>query len=328
MQNTNASRRRLLFAAVGLGLGMLSVTFEPSKADQFPSRLIRFVVPFPAGSATDLSARYYARKLTELTSQSVIVDNRGGGNGIIGVRAVLDAPADGYTVLIGTTSILAVNVALFRRLPYDPVADFTPLTMMMHSPAVLAVNAKGPYNTVADLVKAAHEKPSALNYSAGTAGYQLMAELFNQLTNVKTTHIPYKGSGEAVIAVLSGQTDFTIIETSLTLSQPMLRPLLVGSRQRFELLKDVPTGSEAGLPGFEATTWVAAMVASRTPPVIATKLAELMSAIARMPETKAYFENQGAASPPAGPDELRKFQVEAIETWKRVAQRAGIQPLD
>ena len=153
-------------------VGALSATSALAQASDFPSKPVKFVVPFPPGSGTDTSARYFAKKFTELTGQTVVVDNKPGANGFIAVRNVLGAPADGYTVFVGSNSTLAVNVALFKSLPYDPVTDFAPLSMMMRAPALLVVPSQSSYQTVSDVVTAAKAQPGKLDYGSGSAGYQ------------------------------------------------------------------------------------------------------------------------------------------------------------
>ncbi len=289
---------------------------------------IRFVVPFPPGSGTDTSARYFGRKLSELTGQPVVVENRAGANGFLAVQAVLAAPADGTTVFVGSNSTLAVNAALFKALPYDPVADFAPLSMMMRSPALLIVPGSSPHKTLAELVDAAKARPTALNYGAGSAGYQLMAELFNDAARVQTTHVPFKGANEAVAAVASGTVDLAFAE--MTSAQEMvksgrIRALAVASAQRTVALPEVPTAAEAGLPGFSAYTWVGAMVAAKTPRADADRLSELLTRIERMPETRAFYERIGAEVMQGGPQEMREFQATEIRLWKRIAAQAKVE---
>ena len=164
-------RRRLIqqLAAASL-LGLVCLGMASAQAQDFPSKPLKFVVPFPPGSGTDTSARYFAKKFTEITGQTVVVDNKPGANGFIAVRAVLSAPADGYTVFVGSNSTLAVNVALFKSLPYDPVADFSPLSMLMRSPALLIVPGQGAHKTMSELIGNAKAQPGVLNYGAGSAG--------------------------------------------------------------------------------------------------------------------------------------------------------------
>ena len=297
-------------------------------ADDFPSKPIRFVVPFPPGSGTDTSARYFGRKLQELTGQPVVVENKPGANGFIAVKTVLTAPADGYTVFVGSNSTLAVNVALFKSLPYDPVADLAPLTMMMRSPALLIVPAASEYKTLTELVAGAKAKPDALNYGAGSAGYQLMAELFNDAARVQTHHVPFKGAGEAAIAVVAGTVNMAFAE--ITSVQELakagkVQALAVAADKRVPAMPSVPTASEAGLPGFTAYTWVGAMVSSKTPKAETDKLAALLTRIEKMPETREFYERIGAEVMQGGPEEMRSFQAAEIQLWKRIAIKANVE---
>jgi tripartite-type tricarboxylate transporter receptor subunit TctC len=311
----------LLALAIALGAGQ-------APAQDFPSKPIRFIVPFPPGSGTDTSARYFGRKLTELTGQPVVVENKPGANGFIAVKTALSAPADGYTVFVGSNSTLAVNVALFKSLPYDPVADFAPLTMMMRSPALIVVPAGSPFKTLPDLIAGAKAKPGVLNYGAGSAGYQLMAELFNDAAQVQTSYVPFKGAGEAVIAVVSGTVDLTFAE--ITSVQELAKSgkvhaLAVAADKRVPALPSVPTASEAGLPGFAAYTWVGAMVSSRTPKAETDKLAALLTKIETLPETREFYERIGAEVMHGGPEEMRSFQRAEIQLWKRIAVKANVE---
>ena len=325
------SRRATLNRLAGcclLALATLSAGPALAQAQDFPAKPIKFVVPFPPGSGTDTSARYFGRKLSELTGQPVVVENKPGANGFIAVKAVLAAPADGYTVFVGSNSTLAVNVALFKLLPYDPVADFAPLTMMMRSPALLVVPAGSPYKSLTELVSAARAQPDKLDYGAGSAGYQLMAELFNDAAKVQTHHVPFKGAGEAVTAVVSNTVHMAFAE--MTSAQELvkggkLRALAVASDRRVGAMPSVPTASEAGLPGFTAYTWVAATVSSKTPKPITDKLAELLTRIETLPETREFYEKIGAEVMHGGPAEMRSFQNSEIGLWKRIATKAKVE---
>ena len=323
-------RRQALNTLAAAGLFAVSGLLPAAQAlaQEFPSRPIRFVVPLPPGSGTDTSARYFARKLTEMVGQPVVVDNKPGANGFIAVRAVQSAPADGYTVFIGSNSTLAVNVALFKSLPYDPVADLAPLTMLMRSPALLIVPGSAGPRTLSDLVADARAKPGQLNFGAGSAGYQLMAEAFNDAARVQTMHVPFKGASEAVTAVSAGTVHFAFAE--MTSAQELvksgkLRALAVASERRVPSLSSVPTATEAGLPGFTAYTWVAAMVPVKTPKAETDKLASLMTAIERMPETREFYERIGAEVMNGGPEEMRAFQNAEIQLWKRIATKAKVE---
>ena len=320
-------RPRLAASLLALA-SLFGMSQAAQAAADFPSKPIKFVVPFPPGSGTDTSARYFSRKLSELTGQPVVVENKPGANGFIAVKSVLSAPADGYTVFVGSNSTLAVNVALFKSLPYDPVADFSPLTMMMRSPALIVVPGSSAYKTLPALIAGAKAKPGVLNYGAGSAGYQLMSELFNDAAKVHTTHVPFKGAGEAAIAVVSGTVDLAFAEITsvqeLTKAGKM-SALAVAADKRVPALPEVPTAGEAGLPGFTAYTWVGAMVSAKTPKAEADKLAALLTQIEKMPETRAFYERIGAEVMHGGPEEMRSFQAAEIQLWKRIAVKANVE---
>jgi tripartite-type tricarboxylate transporter receptor subunit TctC len=315
-------------AALSIGGTALLVPAGPAFAQGFPSKPIKFVVPFPPGSGTDTSARYFGKKLSELTGQPVVVENRPGANGFIAVRQVLEAPADGYTVFVGSNSTLAVNVALFKKLPYDPQTDLAPLTMMMRAPTLVVVPAASPYKTLGELVGAARAQPGKLNYAAGSAGYQLMAESLNDSAKLDIRNIPFKGASEALTAVASSTVDmaFTDITAASELVKAgKLRALAVASDRRAPSLPDVPHMAEAGVPGFTAYVWVAAMVPARTPAAETAKLAALLTQVERLPETKEFYERLGAETMSGGPEEMRSFQASEIALWKRIAVKAKIE---
>ncbi len=319
-----------ILRAIGLPVALAAsslVLAGTAIAQDFPARPLTFVVPFPPGSGTDTSARYFGEKLTQLTGQPVVVENRPGGNGFIAVRNVLSAAPDGYTVFVGSNSTLAMNSAMFKNLPYDPQTDFSPLSMMMRAPTVLVVPPASPYKTLADLIAAAKAAPGKLNYAAGSAGYQLMAELFNDMAGVDIQNVPFKGASEAVMAVASGTVDMTVSDITAAyelVKGGKLRALTVAAESRAEALPDVPAAPEAGLPGFNAYVWVGAMVPAKTPKAETEKLASLFAQIEQMPETKAFYGRIGAEVMQGGAEEMRAFQAAEIEQWKRIVAKANI----
>ena len=321
-------RRTTLAALAGATLLALGGTFATdARAQNFPSRTIKFVVPFGPGSGTDTSARYFARKLQDLTGQPVVVENKPGANGFLAVKQVLTAPADGYTVFIGSNSTLAVNAALFKELPYDPVADFAPLTMMMRSPAMLAVAPGVPYKDLKGLVAHAKANPGKMNFGAGSAGYQLMGELLNDAAQVQTVHVPFKSAAETMTAVAGGMVDYAFAEVTAVQELAKggrVKVFAVAADQRVATSPDVPTFAEAGMPGFEAYTWVGAMVGSKTPAAETAKLAELFTTISKMDETRAFYEKLGATPMTGGPAQMREFQQKEIALWKRIVQQAKV----
>lgn len=321
-------RRTTLATLAGAALLALGGAFTPgAQAQDFPSKTIKFVVPFGPGSGTDTSARYFARKLQDLTGQAVAVENKPGANGFLAVRQVLAAPADGYTIFIGSNSTLAVNAALFKQLPYDPVADFAPLTMMMRSPAMLAVMPGASYQDLKGLLAYAKANPGKMNFGAGSAGYQLMGELLNDAAQIQTVHVPFKGAGETMTAVAAGTVDYAFAEVTAVQELAKggrVKVFAVAADKRVGTSPDVPTFAEAGLPGFEAYTWVGAMVSAKTPVAETAKLAELFTTISKMDETREFYERLGATPMTGGPEQMREFQKNEIALWKRIVQQAKV----
>jgi tripartite-type tricarboxylate transporter receptor subunit TctC len=319
----------LFFGIALLACMALLLHCLPAVAQDFPARPIKFVVPFPPGSGTDVTARFYARELALLAGQPVIVENKPGANGFVAVSNVLAGPADGYTVLVGGATTFATNAALFRTLPYDPAIDLSPLSMLMGTSVVLLVPANSRYKTLADLIDDAQKRPDALNYASGAASYQLMSEWFNKLAQIKTRHVPYKGAPDAARAVMSGEVDFTLVDTSAGLTALQggrVRALAVASNQRLKGLPNVPTGVEGGLHDFITYLWVGAAVPAKTPKQVVDRLAAWMGQVAERPQTREFLERIGMEVMPIGPDAFRKFQQDNITLWKRVAKSANIEP--
>ena len=321
-------RRTALRTLLGAGALVLGASLAPAvQAQAFPSKPIKFIVPFGPGSGTDTSARYIARKLQDLTGQAVVIDNKPGGNGFIAVNAVRSAPADGYTVFIGSNSTLAVNVALFKKLPYDPVKDFSPLNTIMRAPSMLIVPPNSPYGDLKSLLAYAKAHPGKMNFGAGSAGYQLQGELLNERAGVKTVYVPFKSAAETATAVASGTVDFAFAEVTAVQELAKggkVKVLAVTADKRVATSPSVPTFAEAGLPSFEAYSWVGAMVNSKTPAAETAKLAEWFTKIAKMDETRAFYENLGATPMSGGPEQMREFQINEIALWKRIVQQAKV----
>ncbi len=319
--------RRLLLALAAATLACCPQLASAQAAD-YPNRVIRLIVPFAAASGSDLSARHFAKRLTELTGQPVVVDNRAGGNGFPAVQAVKAAPADGYTLLFGSSSTLATNLALFKTLPYDPLADFAPISAVMKTPSLLVVSPSSPYKTIGDVVDAAKKSPGKLNAGTGSAAFQLAAELFMEKTGVKMLNVPYKGVPEVLLAVMSGQVELGFVEISASaelIRTGKLRPLVVASDQRLPSFSNIPTSADAGIPGFTAYTWIAAVAPAATPKPIVDKLSALFMRILASQDTKDFYAAQNVQIMSGGADEMRSFWREQIELWKRIAATAKIE---
>lgn len=322
------SRRTILAVTVAICAALAPCAASAQSAD-YPNRPIRFIVPFPAGTGTDLSARHFAKKLSDLTGQPVIVDNRGGANGFSAAVAVKTAPADGYTLLFGSNSSLATNLALFKSVPYDPLVDFAPISVVMKSPMMLIVHPNSSYKTVTDYVNAARAAPGKINQGSGSAGYQLMGELFSERAGIKVMNVPYKGVAETLLGVMSNQVDVAIGEISAAVElvkAGRIRVLMVGSDHRLPALPDVPTATEAGYPGFTGFAWAGAVAPAGTPKPVMDKLSTAFMHILAMPETKQFYAAQNVQIVTGGAAEMAPFWREQIKLWKRIAVSAKIEP--
>lgn len=324
----SASRRHFtLMAGAACAAGLAGLPLS-GRAQGFPTRPIRFIVPFPSGSGTDMTARIFAKKIGDLTGQGVVVENKPGGNGFIGVQTLLGAPADGYTVFIGSNSTLSTNAATFRKLPYDPLTDFTPITLLSRGPCLIIVPANSPYRTLKELVDDAQKRPGALNYGTGSVSYTLYSEWLNEQSRMKTTGVPYKGAGDAINGVLAANVDFAVVDASGAIElvkSGKLRALAFTAPQRSPLLPNVPSAGEAGVPDFLAYNWVAAAVSARTPAPVAQRLGELFAQAAASAEVKEYYQRQSTSLIVSTPAELHNYQKEEIARWKRLATIAKIE---
>jgi tripartite-type tricarboxylate transporter receptor subunit TctC len=293
----------------------------------YPARPIRMVVPFPAGGPTDISARILAQKLTEGWTRQVVVDNRGGANGIIGQDAAAKANPDGYTILVQSVAF-AVNPSLYT-LPYDSEKDFLPVTLVAATPLMLVINPGVPAHSVKELVALAKAKPSQLNYASFGNGSiaHLAGELLKTSAGITMTHVAYKGVPQSISDVVSGQCQvmFPTIPSALPFTKSnRLRGLAVTSPQRSPLSPELPTMPEAGVRGYEASTWFGVFFPAGVAHPILSKLhAELLRIMAQ-PDVKAQFDSQGFTLQPMKPDEFRRFIRAETDKYARVVKAAGV----
>ncbi len=312
-----------------LALGLQPVQASEQNQD-FPSQGIRLILPFSPGSGMDSVARYLASKLSETLGQTAVVENRPGGNGFIAVRAVLSAPADGHTILIGSNSTLWTNAVLFKELPYDPLKDFTPITALFRGGVAYLVPAGSPYQTMPQLIEAARKEPGTLRFGSASLGYRLMVEDLNRQLGLQTSNIPFKSASEVVTAVAAGTLDFGVADISAALGliqSGKVRALAVASTQPSALLPGVQTVEQAGAPGYSAYTWVSAVVNQSTPKPISDKLSAIFAEILSRDETKELYTRLGLEAPPSGPEFLKKLQLDEYEQLKRTVEFAKIELL-
>ena len=310
----------------GLVLGF--VLIASLGAQTFPDRPIQMVVPVSAGGGTDVMARAVGQKVGELLGQSVVVENKTGAGGNIGVEFVAKAKADGYTLLFSPSTI-ATNVAVYRKLPYDLLKDFQTLALVGQTDVVLVVNAKLKVGTLKDFVELARSKPGALNFgSAGLGSSQhLTAEYFNQLAGTSSNHIPYKGQSQAMNDLVGGQLDymFSPLQNALPyIKQGRIRAVAVAAKQRHRNLPEVPTLSESGYPGSEVSNWFAVYAPAATPASVVKKLHASYIKVLSQPDTKAKLEGMGFDIVLTTQDQATDFMRSELVRWARVAAHAGI----
>lgn len=297
--------------------------------DGYPTRVIRFVVPFSAGSATDVLARILGERVSASLGQPVVVDNVPGASGMLGAGQVARAEPDGHTVLIGTNTTNAANPSLFKTVPYDPVADFAPVAKLGTTPLALVVNPGVPAASVRELVDQAKAHPGELSFGAGSASSRLAAEMFKSLAGIDVLHVPYKSNPPAMTDLLGGQISFMIADLATTLPHARdgrLKALGVSTAGRTALAPDLPTIAEAGVPGYELTAWFAAFAPADTPGPVVTKLHATLAAALADPEVAAKLRGAGIEASPGTPDELRAFAAAETKKWAASIRAAGIEP--
>jgi len=317
---------REIFALMAIAVTLLMPGM--SGAQSYPSRSIRFVVPFAPGGGNDILGRIVAQKLHESLGVPVVVDNRGGAGGTIGTDIVSKSPPDGYTLLINNVS-LAVNVTLYSKLPYDTLKDLEPVSLAGRQPNILVVHPTLPVKSVKELLALARAKPGQLAFASGGIGSSshLSAELLKYMTKIDLVHVPYKGMGPALIDLVSGQTQLAMATMASALPHirnKRMRPLAVSTGKRVAVVPEVPTMMEAGVKDFEYSTWYGVLVPAGTPQVVITRLnAELVKALA-MPDVKERFGAQGVEPDSTSAQEFKTFLNAEVKRWAPVIKASGM----
>ena len=298
-------------------------------AQDYPAKSITFVVPFAAGSATDQLARGLAQAIATEAKQAVIVDNKPGASGFIAATFVAKAQPDGYNVLITTNTTHAANEHLYKALPYDPVKDFAPVTLLGKGGQIMVVNLKIPAKTVQEFIALAKKDPGKYSFGSGSSSSRIAGELFQQMAGVQLLHVPYKSNPLAITDLLGGQIDMMITDNATGLPQVKggkLRALGMSSLKRTPLAPEVPTLDEAGVKGYEMSYWFAAYVPAKTPPAVVKRLHDLLVAATKGPTAKQFYESTGTEPLVSTPEELGKFQAAESQKWGRIIKAAAIQP--
>ena len=321
-----AAVRGIAIAPIGLLLALAAFT-GPAAADDYPSRSIRMIIPFPPGGSNDVVGRIIANQLGERLGKQVFVDNRSGAGGVLGSDLAAKATPDGYTLLIVSIAH-AVDPWLYKE-PFDPVKDFVPVSIIATGTNVLTVNPTVPVHSVKELLALAKEKPGVLNYaSAGIGSFQhLSGELFKLTADVDIQHVPYKGGGPAMLAVIAGETQAmfsSIVQTVPNIQGGQLRALATGGAQRSPILPDLPTIAEAGVPGYVATNWWGVVAPAGTPQPIVDKLHAALEEVLKSADTQKFLNQQGATPVHMSSAEFGKYIVSEIAKWGPVVQKAGM----
>ncbi len=317
---------KLLARLLGLGLAALVVASAQAQ-DNYPSKPIRIIVGYSAGGGNDIIARVVAIKMAEGLGQPVIIENKPGAQSIIAAEFVAKANPDGYTILMGPSGPMTMNPATYAKLPYSPLKDFVPIGMICQFPLILGVAASSPFKTVKDLIEFAKANPTKANYAASAAPFQMASELFNQKTGTKFAYIPFKGSGDSVASVLSGQVTMTIADPPPIVGHikgGTIRPLAVTAAQRHPQFPDVPTMAEAGVPDLEIGIWTGFVAPAATPMAIVRRLQQELARAVRTPEVRERFAAMTLDPVGNTSEEFGKIIAADIARWTAVAKAANI----
>jgi tripartite-type tricarboxylate transporter receptor subunit TctC len=319
--------RRLLLSAA-LAAMMLPLA---ASAQDYPAKPITFVVPFAPGSATDQFARALGQEVSAQSKQPVVIDNKAGASGFIAAQFVAKAAPDGYTVFITTNTTHAANEHLFKKLPYDPVKDFEPVTALGKGGQIMVINPTklSQVTSVADFIKLAKSQPGKLSFGSGSSSSRIAGELFQQMAGVQLLHVPYKSNPLAINDLLGGQIDMMITDMSTGLPQVKggkLKALGVSTKTRSPLAPEIPTIDEAGVRGYEMSYWFAAYVPAKTPAPVVARLRELLIAATKATPAQSFFNGSGSEAFVTTPAELAKFQAAESQKWARIIKAAGIEP--
>ncbi len=310
------------------GLAALPAAAHAQTAEAWPSRPIRFIVAFPAGSGTDVTTRLLADPIAAELGQPIVVDNRGGANGFIASEAVARARPDGYTFLWTANTTHGSNPALFRRLPYDPVADFAPVAVIGVGVLLVVVNNDLPIRSMRDLAAYARANPGRLNFASGSASSRVAGEMFKAQAGIDMVNVTYRSNPLGITDVISGVAQVMFVDA--TTSAPharegRVRAIGVTSRQRVAMFPDIPTVEEQGFPGYEMLSWNAVYAPAGTPAPIVNRMNALINAAMARPTVNERLTANGMVLRPGTPDDLATFQAAEIDKWKRLVTAAGIE---
>jgi tripartite-type tricarboxylate transporter receptor subunit TctC len=308
---------------------VIAALASAATAQEYPVKPVTFFVPFAAGSATDTLARSLGQGMTAETKQNVVIDNRPGANGFIAAQAVARAAPDGYAVLIATNTTHAANEHLFKKVPYDAVRDFTPVTALARGGQVMIVHPRVPVKSVKEFIALAKKQPGKLTFGSGSSSSRVASELFQQMAGLQLVHVPYKSNPMAVTDLVGGHIDMMITDVVTGLPQVQagkVRALGVSSPQRLPNVPDLPTIAEAGVKNYELTFWFAAYLPAKAPSAVTARLRELFIVATKGASAQSFFKATGIEPWTTTSAELAKFQASESTKWAKVIKAAGIQP--
>jgi tripartite-type tricarboxylate transporter receptor subunit TctC len=324
------NRRRMRAGALAALLLAAATAFLPglAAAQAYPSRPVKLVVPFPPGGSLDFTGRLLAQRLTEMWSQPVVVENKPGAGGNIGADLVAKSPPDGYTILLGALSTHAVNPSLYKTMPYDAVKDFAPITLIATTPNVLVVNAATPVNNVREFIAWTKANPGKLSFGSGSigSGGHLAGELYKVETGTDAVHVPFKGGAPATQALLAGDTQFMFDNLANAMTQVKagkLKALAVTTAQRSGLAPELPTMAEAGLPGFDISTWYGLFAPAGTPAAVIAKWNADVTKILTSADVRAKLMADGAEPAPDTPEQFAQFIARELAKYARIIKASG-----
>ncbi len=319
-----ASRRLLLAFAAATAATLSQGAF----AQAWPTKAIRIVVPFPPGGGTDIIARETSQRVAKATGWTFVIDNKPGAGGNLGVDAVAKSPADGYTIVLGQTSNLAINPTLFAKMPYDSQKDLVPIIMLANAPLVMVTGTNSAYKTLADATAAARAKPGHVNFASpgnGTVAH-LTSEMFQKAAGIRTQHVPYKGASQALTDVVGGTVDLYVSSVPTLLGQikqGKLRALAVTSARRVDDLPEVPTINESGYKGFDAVTWFGLLAPAGTPKEVIARLNAEFNKALKEPELNKRLSDEGADPAGGTPEQFAALIRDEIPRWGKVVKESG-----
>jgi tripartite-type tricarboxylate transporter receptor subunit TctC len=321
--------RRHVLTATAAALACTTFAAPAAWAQAWPAKAIRIVVPFPPGGGTDIIAREVSQKVTAATGWTFVIDNKPGAGGNLGVDAAAKAPADGYTLVLGQTSNLAINPTLYSKLPYNPQKDLAPVGLIASAPLVIVVPATSAYKTLADLVAAAKARPGEVNFASpgnGTVAH-LTGEQFQKAAGIRFQHVPYKGANQALTDVISGQVQLYVSSVPSVLQQirtGKLRPLAVTSARRVDDIPQTPTVGESGYKGFDASTWFGLLAPAGTPRDVLARLNAEFNKALQQPDLRKRLGDEGADPLGGTPEQFAELIRDDIVRWGRTVKESGV----